>query len=137
MRCEEKGELRLVQTRSLQEATHQGVLASSISEVNVGVDPVECIGSQGTSSSSSVVGGVGIATPYGRALSGHIVGVGSLSFRSLQGHRARIEDSLMPPSGRRPGEQLTIKEGLGAQWQSNLDMLWVRCFFARGWTFNG
>ena len=62
---------------------------------------------------------------------------GSSSFRSSQGHPARIEETLTPPSGRRPGEQLTIEEGLGAQWRSNLDTLWARCFFARGWAFNG
>ena len=81
------------------EATHRGAVASSTPEVSVGVDSVECVGSQGTASSSGVVGGVGIATPYGRALNRHIVGVGSSSFRSSQGHRARIEETLTPPSG--------------------------------------
>ena len=51
-----------------------GALASSTPKVSVGVDPVECVGSQGTASSLGVVGEVRIATPYGRALSGHIVG---------------------------------------------------------------
>ena len=47
------------------ETTHRGALASSTIEVSVDVDPVECVGSQGTASSSGVVGGVGIAMPYG------------------------------------------------------------------------